>query len=156
MKIYILPNPVNRRMDFPTTIDEIQNISRINYYNGNRAQIFIEQVAYQASVVQQLKKMGVDAQAFKVHGQDKRARLNSISAMIRQGRVLFPKEGAEDLLQQLLYFGVEKHDDLVDALSMVVLIALDKDIPRAEVGSRGLYDAIRGWSRDYGSDYRIF
>lgn len=151
MKIYILANPLNMKIDFPTTVEEIKRLSEINYFNGRRSQMYIEQVAYQASAIQQLNKIGVDAKGFKVHGQDKRARLSSISALIRQGRVLFPRKGAELLVQQLLYFGVEKHDDLVDALSMVVLIALDKDKPRAKVGTREMYDAIRGWSRPYGS-----
>jgi len=35
--------------------------------------------------------------------------------------VKFPEQGCEDLLMQLLGFGVESHDDLVDALVMLIL-----------------------------------
>lgn len=45
--------------------------------------------------------------------------------MIRSGKVLFPKKGTEDLIQQLVYFGVEKHDDLVDAFTMVLHVSLE-------------------------------
>jgi len=45
--------------------------------------------------------------------------------MIRSGKVLFPKKGTEDLIQQLVYFGVEKHDDLVDAFTMVLYVSLE-------------------------------
>jgi len=40
--------------------------------------------------------------------------------MITSGRVLFPREGAEQLIQQLVHFGVEKHDDLADAFANLV------------------------------------
>jgi hypothetical protein len=41
--------------------------------------------------------------------------------MIRNGTVLFPDKGCEQLLQQMIGFGVEKHDDLADAFSLLVL-----------------------------------
>ncbi|MFH1544037.1 MAG: phage terminase large subunit [Patescibacteria group bacterium] len=137
MRIYVLPNPLNKRISFPTTVEEIKNISNINYFNGMRSKIYIEQVAYQESIVQQLNKLDIDVEGFKVHGNDKRARINAISAMIRQGRVLFPRTGTEELIQQMIYFGVEKHDDLVDALSMLVLIALDRDVSGVELYPTG-------------------
>jgi hypothetical protein len=34
---------------------------------------------------------------------------------------LFPEHGCEELIAQLIGFGVEKHDDLVDALTMAIL-----------------------------------
>lgn len=40
-------------------------------------------------------------------------------------KVFFPKQGAEELIQQLVYFGVEKHDDLVDAFTIVLLKSLE-------------------------------
>lgn len=151
MRVYILPNPMNKRIDFPTTVDHIERLSHENYFNGRRTEIHIEQVAYQTSILQQMEKIGVHVEGFKVDGKDKRERLASVSPMIMQGRVLFPKEGAELLIQQLLYFGVEKHDDLVDALTMVLFIALKKDRHKVKVYGREVYDAIAGWSRDYGS-----
>lgn len=127
MKVYILPNPINRKMDFPTTLEEIRQISKQRFFKGRRSTIHIEQVAYQLAAIQQLEKQRIDVKGFKVHGQDKRARLSSVSSLVRFGQVLFPKQGAEDLIQQLIYFGAEKHDDLVDAFSMALLIALEKD-----------------------------
>jgi predicted phage terminase large subunit-like protein len=54
-------------------------------------------------------------------GQDKRARLRAVATFIQNGTVLFPEKGCEDLLAQLLGFGVEDHDDLVDAFVLMVL-----------------------------------
>lgn len=134
MKIYVLPHPFNKRVDFPTTVDELTSLSNENYYKGHRSEIHIEKVAYQEAIIQQLQKEGVDVEAFPVDGKDKRARLSSVSSLIRQGKVLFPRQGTEDLIQQMLYFGVEKHDDMVDALTMTLMVALDKDRPKVTVG----------------------
>lgn len=144
MKIYILPNPINRRMDFPTTVEEIQKISKLTFMNGRRSSIYIEQVGYQLAAIQHLDKIGVGVKGFKVHGQDKRARLSSVSSLVRFGQVLFPRAGAETLIQQLLYFGVESHDDLVDAFSMLLLIAIEKDHGRPMVMTPELAYLIRG------------
>jgi len=126
MKIYIEPNSINKRMDAPTTMEVIKEISRSTYYN-RRPEIYIEDVAFQYAMIQHLEKQGIGVNGFKVHGQDKGTRLNATSHLIRIGQVLFPKKGAEDLIQQLVYFGVEKYDDLADAFSMVVAVAVKKD-----------------------------
>jgi phage terminase large subunit-like protein len=40
--------------------------------------------------------------------------------LFENGKVLFPKQGCEELIMQLTVFGKEKHDDLVDATTIVV------------------------------------
>ena len=40
--------------------------------------------------------------------------------LIKTGKILFPKKGCEELLRQLVHFGVEKHDDLADAFSVLI------------------------------------
>jgi predicted phage terminase large subunit-like protein len=52
---------------------------------------------------------------------DKRARLKIAAQYIKNGTVLFPRHGAEELIIQLLNFGNEEHDDLVDALVYLIL-----------------------------------
>ena len=52
---------------------------------------------------------------------DKSARLSMISDKISRGIILFPKHGVDTLTSQLVNFGSEKHDDLVDALTMAVI-----------------------------------
>ena len=44
----------------------------------------------------------------------------SVSSYIEDGTVLFPRIGCEDLITQLLGFGIESHDDLVDAFTILV------------------------------------
>ena len=47
---------------------------------------------------------------------DRRARLQVVAPHIKNGTVLFPRSGCEELLGQIFNIGVESHDDLNDAL----------------------------------------
>ncbi|MFZ2193551.1 MAG: phage terminase large subunit [Candidatus Moraniibacteriota bacterium] len=124
-KVYILPNPVNKRMDFPKTLEKIQEL---NYFLSGigSSKIYIEDVSYQRVVIQQLKTMGVFTEGSSPHGVDKRSRLASVSSLIFSGKILFPSQGAEDLIQQLIGFGKEKHDDLADAFSILALQIVER------------------------------
>lgn len=115
-RMYILPSIVNKRLSFHETVDNLRLLSdQFNY-----PKLYVEQTAYQAAVVQQL-----NADGFNVTGvtpqSDKRARLNMIADKIQRGIILFPKNYSDALVSQLVHFGVEKHDDLVDALTIGVL-----------------------------------
>lgn len=115
-RMYILPNIVNKRMSFHETIDHLRQTS--DYYNYPK--LYVEQTAYQAAAVQQLQADGFDVQGVTPQS-DKRARLSMIADKIQRGVILFPKNHSKDLVSQLVHFGVEKHDDLVDALTTAVL-----------------------------------
>ena len=115
-RIYVMPNITNKRMSFPDTIDRLRELNRFYCY----PKFYIEQTAYQAAVVQQLKTEGLDVIGVSPHS-DKRSRLNMIADKIQRGVILFSRTGVEDLITQLVGFGIEKHDDLVDALTTAVL-----------------------------------
>lgn len=117
IKIYILPNPINKRLNFPELIDNIKLL--LNVHKGQNAKALVENVAYQASVFQQLQREGYSVEGVKILG-DKRERTVSITHLIQSGKILFPRQGAEDLIRQLVGFGIEKHEDLVDAFTLLV------------------------------------
>jgi predicted phage terminase large subunit-like protein len=119
IKIYILPYPVNKRMNFPDTLKTAENLSK-RLGNGQPTKLFIESVYYQKSVIQELRKRNFPAEEVLVLGQDKKARLEIITPTIENGTVLFPKKGAEILINQLIGFGSEKYDDLADAFAMLI------------------------------------
>ena len=119
IKIYILPYPINKRMNFPDTIKTIENLSK-KLGNGRPTKLFIESVYYQKSVIQELRKRNFPAEEVLVLGQDKKARLETITPVIENGIVLFPEKGAEILINQLTGFGSEKYDDLADAFAMLI------------------------------------
>ena len=124
-KMYIFPNPVNKRMSFPDAIEEAKKLSRA-LGNGTPTKLLIEEVAYQSSFTQQLEHDGIPAEGVKIHGSDKRARLSLTTNLIRTGKILFPRKGAEQLIEQLTGFGIEKHDDLADAFSILVLYLISE------------------------------
>lgn len=124
-RIYILPNPINERMDFNITMTRIDDLNKSLGRIGF-SKLYIEDVGYQVASIQMLRTMGVIAEGAKPHGRDKRSRLALTSSLICSGKILFPSQGAELLIQQLTGFGKEKHDDLADAFAILVLKTVEK------------------------------
>lgn len=130
--MYILPNVINRRMKFPETITQIKAVDDVNKKIYSGVHVLVEDVGYQRSVIDQLEHDGYSADAVKVTS-DKRSRLVTVSAMIQNGKIKFPRHGAEDLIRQIVGFGIENHDDLVDAFTIVAHKAIECDIPMPRI-----------------------
>ena len=88
-----------------------------------------------------------------------------IANYIKTGKIVFNIKGCEDLITQLVGFGVEKHDDLVDALTCAIIMADQVDHAPAEPsivfghapswfrgGSGGGFGGGSGASMERGSD----
>lgn len=122
--LYIRPKPVNNRMDMNKTIETAKTINR-TLPKGSMN--FVEDVGYQKAVIKEMSRRGLK----NVKGirpiSDKRARLETVAIYIRSGLVRFPKEGCKDLIDQLLGFGIERHDDLVDALVYLIFGLLTQE-----------------------------
>ncbi len=130
LKIYVLPYIVNKRMNFPDTILEIKRVSAVLEQDYKRVPtVLVENVSYQMAVVQQLTIEKILAEPVAISGMNKQTRLEMATPYIRQGKVLFPQKGAESLISQIVNFGIEKHDDLVDAFTIIVLKVLQSDRP---------------------------
>ena len=119
-KLYILPHPVHEQLKGPEILERIVAES-LRLGNGVPTPVFIENVAFQQAMIDFVKQRGIPAEGVSPGGNDKRARLISISELIKSGRILFPRKGAEKLINQILFFGYEKHDDLMDALIFLVM-----------------------------------
>lgn len=140
LKVYILPNPINKRMDFPTTLATIKQLHDTVFDVHNwESKIFVEDVGYQKSLIQELTRGNYKAEGVSPQGQDKRSRLNLISFLISTGKVLFPRNTAVELIQQLTYFGVEKHDDLSDAITILLLKVIEHDRPPIQILDRAVW-----------------
>jgi len=124
IKIFVLPNPVNERLTFPKANDRIKMIFETIHKSERRNKIYIEDVGYQRALIQQLGIEQIPVEGVAVGGADKRSRIALTSPHIQSGKVLFPKVGCDELINQLVNFGAEKHDDLADAFSMVINKAL--------------------------------
>lgn len=128
-RIYIQAYPVNDHLNFRETINAAKEIHF--QYEGN-VLFFVEKVAYQAAAIEELEREMLAVQAV-TPGTDKRARLRTIAPYIQNGTVQFAREGCEDLVLQLTGFGVEAHDDLVDAFVYVVRGLVESGMDRPEV-----------------------
>lgn len=125
-RLYILPDIINRKMSFPETVELCKVLNKKYDDQGRCATFIIEDVAYQKALPQQLENEGIwDVKTTRPGNQDKRSRLVLTAHMIKTGKVLFPKNGAEALIAQIVHFGVEKHDDLADAFSNLVLSIIE-------------------------------
>jgi len=127
-RVYILPNPINCKMNFPETILQIKNVRDANKKIYSAVELLIEDVGYQKAAIDQLQNDGYAAKGVKV-SSDKVSRLATVSNLIKTGKILFPRQGAEMLIKQLIGFGVEHHDDLSDAFCIVGHKAIEDDKP---------------------------
>ena len=145
LRIFILPYPVNKRLTHLETLDEIKR-QAVSHGDKSDTRFYVEEVGYQGSVIEQLKRQNYNVEGAKVAGQDKRARLTLVTHLIQNGKVKFPRKGAEHLIQQLTGFGVEKHDDLVDAFAILMHKILEHD----EGGRFAFYIGNSFWSDEDG------
>jgi len=139
LKIYILAHPVNKRMSFTETIEAVKDLS-VSLGKGHPTRLFIEDVGYQRTLVEELAKLGYPAEGLKVMGNDKRQRLILTSSRIKNGSILFPRKGCELLMDQLVGFGYEAHDDLADAFAILVIKVIEDSLhPPILIGRVGFH-----------------
>lgn len=125
-RIYIMPNPINAKLDFPTTVETVKAaVGSLN--GGHDADVFIESVGYQEALIQWLKHENIRVEGVKIGGVDKRSRLALTTHLVRSGNVLFPRTGCEQLIEQMIGLGIEKHDDLADAFSILINQVMKKN-----------------------------
>lgn len=129
LRIYVERYPINKRMKFIKTVREIRELQSAYDYTY----IFVENNGYQGAVVESLEEYGINVIGVTSRS-DKRTRLSIIAAKIENGDVLFPKHGCEGLISQLVGFGTEKHDDLVDAFTLAIRQILNR---KDELGTQG-------------------
>ena len=127
-KIYIKPNPINARLSFHETIETTKAMAVANPFGI----FFVEDVQYQRAAIEEMERAMLPVTAMRAGG-DKRARLRAIAIYIQNGTIVFPRKGCEDLLIQLLGFGVEEHDDLVDAFVYLILGLVQQGMQNPEV-----------------------
>ena len=117
----IMPNPVNARLDTDQLIEKAKSLALGMNDQKNYSRVYVEDVGFQGIITDLLKTEGVPARSIPTKGMTKADRLAAISSLIQLGRIRFSRTGNEKLIEQILRLGKEKHDDLVDAFTMLVL-----------------------------------
>jgi hypothetical protein len=115
-KIFIRPNPYNEHVMFH---DFLKYVSGIPGELGGANIFFVKDVGYQKAAVQEMERALIAGRADEAP-TDKRSRLQGVAPHIKNGTVLFPRTGCEQLLGQIFNLGVESHDDLCDTLVWLI------------------------------------
>lgn len=137
MKIYIQPKPINERIPFPVQLERLKAMYATYAPKCFHFKVFVEDVGYQRALTQMLDHyMTTKIESVSVGRNDKATRLQFTTSLLKEGRILFPENGCEELIEQLLGFGKETHDDLVDAFSIMIIKALEKNVngPMSGIG----------------------
>lgn len=120
-KIYVHPYPINKRNLYSETVKDIASLKA----RHTSADIYIEDVGMQRAIIEMLSQENMRAEAVPLNGRDKEERLQVASFWILNGTVLFPLNGCEKLLEQVIGFGVER-DDLLDALTLGIIYMMEQ------------------------------
>lgn len=115
LQVYVLPNIVNKRM----TSEEVTQQAKLISTTSENSKIYLEDNGFQRIFIDIFKKDYLKAEGV-TSVTDKFSRLSAVSLLLESGKVFFPKTGAKELIQQLVGFGREKHDDLADAFSLLL------------------------------------
>lgn len=128
-KIYIGKKITNDRLSLPQTVDRC--VSLLSIKPGMR--FFVEAVGYQKAAIDEMRRRWLNVDPV-IPMTDKRARLESVAGYIRDGVVEFADDPATaDLITQLVFFGTEEHDDLVDAFCYLIMGLLRSSMGKREV-----------------------
>lgn len=134
MRIYVQPNPTNARLTFPEQAEHIKALEAVHKQQHHRVMLYIEDVGYQRALVQVLNTSRYNVEGVPTGKTDKGARLRLTTHSIKDGTILFPESGCEELIEQLVGFGKETHDDLADAFAIMVLKTLEENPRGATAG----------------------
>lgn len=122
-KIYIV-DALEKKMNFVETVEtlKVYDVVQKNQFNLSRHEVLVETVGYQEALAQYLKTdSNIHIEWYKP-GISKTERLTLVTDLIKKGVVVFVRNPAvERLVEQILGFQQETHDDLVDAFTMMVL-----------------------------------
>jgi predicted phage terminase large subunit-like protein len=115
----ILLNTYKKRVEFP----ELKRDVMQEYTDYEPDSLIVEKKASGAPLIYDLRAMGIPVQEYTPgKGQDKIARLNSVSDIIASGKVWVPRtRWAEELVDEVAAFPSGEHDDLVDATTLALM-----------------------------------
>ena len=114
----ILIDCIKERFDFPELKNEALRL--FEYWKPDT--VIIEAKASGIPLVQELRRVGIPVNTFSPgKGQDKIARLNSVSPIFQDGRVWIPENRwGEELMEEVTDFPNGENDDLVDATTLAL------------------------------------
>ena len=115
----ILLNSIKERLEFP----ELKELVLREYKDWEPDAFIVEKKSNGAALYQEMRRMGIPVGEFTPgKGQDKIARVNSVSDLFRSGIVWAPdKRWAKEVLEDCNDFPCGANDDLVDSTTMALM-----------------------------------
>ena len=115
----ILLDCIKERFDFPELKREAMRL----YEHWEPDTVIIETKASGIPLTQELRRLGIPINTYSPNrGQDKIARLNSVSPIFQDSKVWVPdNRWAEELMEEVTDFPNGEHDDLVDATTLALM-----------------------------------
>lgn len=120
IQAYVHPTMFNEKMSYPKLKDTLITLYE-NFRVKYRTEILVEDVGFQRALIEELKGRGLTVTGFSIGSSDKASRLHIATDRIKDGSILFHSKASNELVEQLVDFGVERYDDLADAFSMACL-----------------------------------
>jgi predicted phage terminase large subunit-like protein len=128
----ILLDAFKKRMEFP----ELKETAYQHYMEWEPDAFVVEAKAAGSPLIYELRQRGIPVQEFTpTRGNDKIARINSVSDLFASGKVWAPStRWAEEVIEEMAAFPNSEHDDLVDSSTQALIrfrkggfIRLDSD-----------------------------
>ncbi len=148
-EIYILPEIINARLKPLDSKEKVTSVAAaLSLNQRNRARVFIEDMGAQRIYVDEWNQEGCYAEGISLRSMSKQERMAIAAQYLQKGVIYFPVHGAELLKKQIIGLGIERHDDLADAFTTLVLGVRDMSPPsRFSLGElNGMYDKEKNYS----------
>jgi predicted phage terminase large subunit-like protein len=115
----ILLDAFKKRMEFP----ELKEKAYSHYMEYEPDAFIVEAKASGAPLIFELRQMGIPVSEFTPsRGNDKIARINSVSDLFASGKVWAPRtRWAEEVMEEMAAFPNSDHDDLVDSSTQALI-----------------------------------
>ena len=115
----ILLDAFKKRMEFP----ELKLKALQHYQEYTPDTLIVEAKAAGAPLIYELRQMDIPVSEFTpVRGNDKIARINSVSDLFANGKVWAPAtRWAEEVIEEMASFPNSDHDDLVDSTTQALI-----------------------------------
>ena len=115
----ILLNAIKERMEYP----DLKDLCLKEYNDWEPDSFIVEKKSNGAALSQEMRRMGVPVADFTPgKGQDKIARVNSVTDMFRSGMVWVPdRRWAQDVVEEFNDFPNGRNDDQVDAGTLALM-----------------------------------